>query len=89
MSKDIQISAVVSRETRDELERFVRSTGQKKAFVIETALRHHLQALHEIPAEYLVPPLLVVTPKSGRELLRVLRRPRRPTPALRKLIRGR
>lgn len=36
-----QISANVSPETRDLLERYVRARGLKKGFVIEQALLHH------------------------------------------------
>lgn len=89
MGKDVQISAVISKETSEMLERLVAATGQKKGRVVEMALLHHLRALSEIPAEYIIPPVMTLTPKSGEDLLRLLRHPRRPTPALRKLIKRR
>ncbi|MBI2921600.1 MAG: hypothetical protein HYY18_11010 [Planctomycetes bacterium] len=88
MGTAVQISAFVSRDTRDLLDRLVASTGQKKAHVVEVALRHHLLALQQIPAEYVIPPVLVVDRESGEKVLRRLRRPGKPAAALRKLMRG-
>jgi len=87
MSKDIQISALVSRATKDLLERHVRATGVKKGHLVEQALRHHLQALDELPADVIVHPRLVVTRKSGQAILKELRSGK-PTDALRKLMRN-
>ena len=86
--KDIQISAHISRDTKEELEKLVRSRGLKKGFVIECALRHHLQALKEIPGEFIIPPTLVVTRESFKKLLKQLKSPPKPTPELRKLMQG-
>ena len=86
--KDLQISAYISRDTREELERLARSRGLKKGFVIEQALRHHLQALREIPEEFIIPPTLVVSKDSFGRILKSLRSPRKPTSALRNLMRG-
>lgn len=70
MEKEIQISAVVSRTTRELLERHVRASGVKKGHLIEQALRHYLQALQELPADVIVHPKLVVTRKSGQAILK-------------------
>ncbi|HJW93786.1 MAG TPA: hypothetical protein VJ901_09220 [Thermoanaerobaculia bacterium] len=86
MGKEIQMSALVSESTRDLLERYVRATGVKKGHLIEQALRHHLQALHELPADVVVHPALVVTRKSGEAVLRQMRSGK-PTKALHKLMR--
>lgn len=85
MEKETQISAVVSVVTRDLLERYVRATGMKKGRLIESALRHHLQALEELPLDAVVHPRLVVTGRSGREILSRIRKPK-PTRALRELM---
>lgn len=74
MGKATQISALVSQTTRDLLERHVRATGVKKGHLVEQALRHHLQALHELPADIIVHPTLVVTRKSGEAILREVER---------------
>ena len=68
MNKETQISALISDETRDMVERHVRATGVKKGWLIEQALRHHLQALHELPAEFIVPVRVTLTPASGEAL---------------------
>ena len=86
MENDTQISAVVSRTTKELLERYVRATGVKKGHLIEQALRHHLQALQEVPADVIVHPKLVVTRKSGEKVLKEMERGK-PTRALRDLMR--
>jgi hypothetical protein len=86
MERDKQISALVSRTTSDLLERHVRATGVKKGHLVEQALRHHLQALQELPADVVVHSKLVVTKKSGDAILKHIRRGK-PTPALRDLLR--
>ena len=70
MDKATQISALVSETTREMLERHVRATGVKKGHLVEQALRHHLRALQELPADIIVHPRLVVTRKSGETILR-------------------
>jgi len=88
MDKETQISAVVSETTRELLERHVRATGVKKGYLVEQALRHHLQALQELPADVIVHPKLVLTRKSGELLLKEMDRAK-PTKALRDLLRDR
>jgi uncharacterized protein (DUF1778 family) len=86
MKKDSQISAIVSDETRQLLESHVRATGVKKGFLVEQALRHHLQALRELPADVIVHPRLVLTRDSGARVLADLDSAQ-PTDALRDLMR--
>lgn len=86
MDKDIQISALISRSTKDLLEQHVRATGVKKGHLVEQALRHHLQALQELPADVIVHPVLVVDRSSGQSVAETLEKGK-PTPALRKLLR--
>ena len=83
--KETQISAQISETTRELLERHVRRAGVKKGHLIEQALLHHLQALDEVPAEYIVHPRIVVSRKTGQQIL-ARRKPRQPTPALRDLM---
>ncbi len=85
MEKETQISAIVSQSTRDLLERHVRATGVKKGYLVEQALRHHLQALHELPAEIIVHPKLVVTRRSGEAIVKQMKSGK-PTRALRDLM---
>ncbi|AGA89259.1 hypothetical protein Thimo_0396 [Thioflavicoccus mobilis 8321] len=81
-----QISANISPETRERLERYVRARGLKKGFVIEQALLHHLQALGEIPEEAVIPPRIVVTSASGARLLERLESQEAPNQAIRELF---
>jgi hypothetical protein len=86
MAKDTQISAQISETTRELMEKHVRQTGVKKGHLVEQALLHHLQALEELPAEYIIHPRIVVSRKTGEEMLRQAETTK-PTPALRKLMR--
>jgi hypothetical protein len=86
MDKETQISAIVSQSTRDLLERHVRATGVKKGHLVEQALRHHLQALQELPADVIIHPKIVVTRRSGSAILRKMRTGK-ATKALRGLMR--
>ncbi len=79
-----QISAFVSSETKDLIERYTRSTGVKKNHLVEEALRHHLQALRELPADIVVRPRLVVSLETGRALVK--QRKAKPTAKLRALM---
>lgn len=85
---ETQISAFISKIVKARLEKLVRARGLKKGFVIERALEHHLQALQEIPEEFIIPPTLVVTPESFNKLLKQLKSPPQPTAALRRLMQG-
>jgi hypothetical protein len=76
----------LSESTRELLERYVRATGVEKERLVEQDLRHHLQALQELPADVIVHPTLVLTRKSGEEVLEAIAKAR-PTEALRDLLR--
>lgn len=84
----VQISAHISPTTKQELERYADAHGLKKGFVIEDALLHHLQALRELPEDVVVPVRLVVTTASFAQVVERTQRPRKPTAAMRRLIRG-
>jgi len=83
--KDPQVSAVISRATKDLLDRHVRATGVKKGHVLEMALLHHLQALQELPTDVLITPRIVVSARSAKELERRIQAAK-PTRALRDLM---
>jgi hypothetical protein len=84
----VQISAFISQATKDILERHTRATGVKKAYVIEMALLHYMKALDEIPADLIVPPRIVVDQETGANLLKRIKKPRKPTQAMRDLMNG-
>ncbi|MBI4700313.1 MAG: hypothetical protein HY744_03945 [Deltaproteobacteria bacterium] len=85
MAKGTQISALISETTRQLMDKHVRHNGVKKGHLIEQALLHHLQALDELPAELIIHPRIVVSRKTGEEMLRQAEAG--PTPALRELMR--
>ncbi len=87
MEKETQISALVSRSTKELLERHVRATGVKKGHLVEQALQHYLVALERLPADVIVHPRLVVTRKSGEAILKQIKSGK-PTRALRDLMRS-
>lgn len=88
MERESQISAPVSPATRLLLERRVRATGVKKGHLVEEALLHHLRALDALPADIIVNPRLVVSRRSGEQMIRRLASPPRPTRQLRQLLSG-
>ncbi len=85
----LQISAHISPTTKRELERYAESRGLKKGYVIEDALLHHFQALRQLPEDVVVPVRLVVTPESFEKVAERVQRPRKPTAAMRRLMKGR
>ena len=86
MEKQTQIAAFISPTTKGLLERHSRTTGVKKGHLVEQALRHHLQALQELPADIVIHPKLVVTRKSGGAILKQIAKGK-PAAALRGLMR--
>ncbi len=81
-----QISAYISDSTRRLVEEYAEAHGVKKGFLIEEALLHHLQALRELPADVIIPPRLLVAAETGERLLGRVRKPRKPTKAMRELF---
>jgi hypothetical protein len=82
MTKETQISAFIARETRDMLDQYVAETGVKKGRVIEDALRTHLQALKELPADVIIPSEIVVSCESFKQIVEADEQPGRPSQAL-------
>jgi hypothetical protein len=81
-----QISAHISDTTSSELDRYVEARGLKKGYVVEQALRHHLRAMRELPADVVVPPQLVVNADVAAHLADRIEKPRKPTAAMRALF---
>jgi uncharacterized protein (DUF1778 family) len=84
----VQISAIVSEETRALLDEATEARGLKKGHVIEEALLHYLHALRELPSDVIIPSRLVLTETSGREVVEQVLHPREPTDAMRALTAG-
>jgi hypothetical protein len=88
MQRETQISAPVSRTTKELLERHVRATGVKKGHLVEEALRHHLQALQALPSDVIVHPRVVISRRSGEKLAARLASTKPPARRLRNLMAG-
>lgn len=84
---DTQISAFISTDTKRLVEQYVEAHGVKKGHLIEQALLHHLQALRELPLDLVIPARLVVTPRTLEAVAKA--RLKKPTKAMRDLLRGR
>lgn len=85
---ETQISAYISEATKQQVERFAEAHGVKKGHLVEEALLHHLQALRELPADIVIPPRLTVTSESFEVVTEFVKKPRKPTKALRDLMAG-
>jgi hypothetical protein len=85
-TRTTQISAHISETTSSELDHYVDAHGLKKGFVIEQALRHHLRALRELPADVIVPAQLIVTAETAAQLADRMEQPRKPTATMRALF---
>lgn len=81
-----EISANISDETRELLERYVTLHGVKKSHLIETAVLHHLSALDAIPADLIIPPAIEVSRATGNTILDRIEKPRSATAAMRALF---
>jgi hypothetical protein len=85
---ETQISAYISESTKQHVEQYAEAHGVKKGHLVEQALLHHLQALRELPADIVIPPRLTVTPASFKAVTGLIKKPRKPTKALRALLAG-
>ena len=88
MSTTTQVSAYISEETKAEIEAYVKRRGVKKAYLIEQALQHHLQALREIPEDLIIPSRLVLPEEAMAEIAERIIQEDQPTEALKTLFRG-
>lgn len=85
---ETQISGYISESTKAKLERYADAHGVKKGHLLEEALLHHLQALHELPADILIPPRITVTASSFAKVQALVKKPRKATKALQDLMAG-
>lgn len=85
---ETQISAHISEETKERIERYADAHGVKKGALVEQALLHHLQALRELPSDLIIPPRLELTEPSFLQAAELASKPRRPAKALRELMTG-
>lgn len=89
MSSHTQVTAHIAASTKRELDDYAEAHGVKQGYLIGEALRYHLRALRELPADVIIPSRVVVTRASGERILARLAKPGKPTKALRDLFRKR
>jgi uncharacterized protein (DUF1778 family) len=89
MGDQSQISATVSAATKELLDRFSKSHGLKKNFVVEQALLYFMEARRELPDEALITVRLVLEDDAFDRLVELLEKPPPPPAALRELMRNR
>ncbi len=82
-----QISAHISEQTKAEIEAYVKRRGVKKAYLIEQALQHHLQALREIPEDLIIPSRLVLSREAMDRIAGLIGEEREPVEGLKALFR--
>jgi predicted DNA-binding protein len=87
MSTNIQVSAYISEETKAQVEAYAKRHGVKKAYLIEEALKHHLQALREIPEDLIISSRLVLTSEAMAQIAERIATKKQPTEALKALFR--
>lgn len=87
MSVTTQVSAYISEETKAEIEAYVKRRGVKKAYLIEEALQHHLQALREIPEDLIIPSRLVLAREAMAKIADHITQESQPAEALSALFR--
>jgi hypothetical protein len=87
MSTTTQVSAYISEETKAEVEAYVKRRGVKKAYLIDEALQHHLQALREIPEDLIIPSRLVLSGEVMAEIAERISLEDQPTESLKALFR--
>ena len=72
-----RISARISKETRELVERHAGAHGVKKSALVEQALLHHLLALRELPADAIIPHRLELSETSFEHVARLIAKPRK------------
>ena len=85
---ETQISAYISISTKREVERYAEAHGVKKGHLVEEALLHHMLALRELPVDIVIPPRIVLSRASFAKVEALVRKPPRPTKAMRDLLAG-
>lgn len=81
-----QISAHIPEDLKANLDRCARATGTTRGRLVEEALRHHLQALAELPPEAIIPKRIVLTRESAEQVRELVERPPAPTPEMKRLF---
>jgi hypothetical protein len=77
-----QLSAAITVETKEKLDRFTDELGLKKNFVVEQALLHFMEARRALPDEALAPARIVLENKPFDAAVEAIERAASPTGSL-------
>ncbi len=83
----VQISAYISDETKENLERYSAVYGVKKGYLVENAINHYLQVLYEIPEEFMISANISIDKASYEKVIDLVNNPPKPSVALAELMR--
>lgn len=83
----VQVSAYISDETKENMEHYSEMYGIKKGYLIENAISHYLQAMYEIPEEFVIPTNIHLTKDSFEKVADSIEKPPAPTKKLVELMR--
>jgi len=86
MTDYVQISAQITEATRNRLDLYARETGLKKSRIIEDAIQARLDALEEVPIEYVGNTRFVLDDASWDWFVREMKDPSPPSPGLVELL---
>ena len=65
----VQISAYIEDDVKVKMEQYTSRNGIKKAFLIENAIEHYLQAMHELPNSIIVPSSISVDTDTFEKIM--------------------
>lgn len=65
----VQISAYIEDDIKHKMEQYTSAHGLKKGYLIQNALDYYLNALHEIPANFIVPSHMSVDKETFDSLI--------------------
>jgi hypothetical protein len=81
-----QISAHISIDKGELLERYVARHGVKKSHLIEIAILHYLSSREAIPTDLVIPPIIEVSRETGLKILAAIEKPKPATTSMRALF---
>jgi len=82
----MQLAVELPDRTNALIESYSRKMGLDKNAFIEEALLSHLQALRELPTDFIIPNRIILSEEGMRQVLDLLENPPEPTEALKQLI---
>jgi len=82
----VQISAYISNDTKEKMEAYSKAYGIKENYLVENALNYYLQALNDIPEEFIISTKISITKDSYESVIDLLKKPQQPTKELKELM---